>query len=76
MSQAAKKKFSSQVDPELLEELKEIAQEQGRQLQAVLHDAMRQYVEHVRGASPRDRVLAHFRASLERNRRLGELLAK
>jgi tRNA isopentenyl-2-thiomethyl-A-37 hydroxylase MiaE len=71
-----KKKYASQADPELLEQMRLIAREQGRQFQAVMEDAMRRYVEQVRGAEPRDRVLAHFRASVERNRRLGELLAK
>jgi hypothetical protein len=72
----SKKKYASQADAGLLDEMRGIAREQGRQFQAVMEDAMRQYVEAVRGTEPRGRVLAHLRASIERNRRLGELLAK
>lgn len=73
---ATRQKFSSQADPKLLDEMKALAREEGRQFQAVLEQAMREYVERQRGARPRAEVMAHFRASVERNRRLGELLAK
>lgn len=71
-----RKKFSSQADEVLLRSLREIAKAEGRLFQAVLEDAMRQYIENVQSSKPRESVLAHFRASVERNRRLGELLAK
>ena len=73
---ARRQKFSSQAAPALLLALREIAREEGRHFQAVLEDAMREYVENRRGAKPRESVIAHFRASVEKNRRLGELLAK
>lgn len=73
---APRKKFSSQADPEVLQALRAIAREEGRQFQAVLEDAMREYVEQRRSNKPRPAAMAHFRASVERNRRLGELLAK
>ena len=38
------KKFSSQADPDVLEALQEIAVREGRQFQAVLGDAMREYL--------------------------------
>ncbi len=69
-----RKKFSSQAEAALLESLRDIARAEGRQFQVVLEDAMRQYIE--ARHKPRDSVLSHFRASVERNRRLGELLAK
>lgn len=71
-----RKKFASQADAALLEQLREVAREEGRHFQAVLEDAMRLYLEQRDAQSPRARVMAHFRASVERNRRLGELLAK
>lgn len=71
-----RKKFSSQADPEVLSALREIAREDGRQFQAVLEEAMREYIEQRRDARPRPAAMAHFRASVERNRRLGELLAR
>jgi predicted transcriptional regulator len=42
---AARQKFSSQADPQLLNELKAIAQEEGRQFQSVLEQAMREFIE-------------------------------
>ncbi len=69
-------KFSSQADSELLAALRAIAKQDGRHFQAILEDAMRDYIEARRHDKPRTAVMAHFRASLEKNRRLGELLAK
>lgn len=69
-------KFSSQADSELLAALRAIAKQDGRHFQAILEDAMRDYIEARRQDKPRTAVMAHFRASLEKNRRLGELLAK
>ena len=69
-------KFSSQADSELLAALRAIAKQDGRHFQAILEDAMRDYIEARRLDKPRTAVMAHFRASLEKNRRLGELLAK
>ena len=76
MMSAVRQKFSSQADPRLLDELRAIAQEEGRQFQAVLEQAVREYVERKRSATPRAQVMAHFQASVEKNRRLGELLAR
>ena len=73
---AVRQKFSSQADPRLLDELHAIAQEEGRQFQAVLEQAVREFVERKRSATPRAQVMAHFQASVEKNRRLGELLAQ
>ena len=73
---ATREKFSSQAAPELLSAMREIARIEGRHLQAVLEDAMTSYIETRRQQNVRPEVMAHFHASLERNRRLGELLAK
>ena len=73
---AQREKFSSQAAPELLSKMREIAQKDGRHFQAVLEDAMTEYIEGRDQQKIRPEVMAHFRASLERNRRLGELLAK
>ena len=72
----AREKFSSQAAPELLSKMREIARSDGRHFQAVLEDAMRGYIESRERPNVRPEVMAHFRASLERHRRLGELLAK
>ena len=71
-----REKFSSQVQPELLEGIREIARREGRHFQAVLEDAMSAYIESQNQEQVRPAVMGHFSASLERNRRLGELLGK
>ena len=73
---AVREKFSSQASPELLSKMREIARSDGRHFQAVLEDAMSNYIESREGQKVRPEMMAHFHASLERNRRLGELLAK
>ena len=71
-----REKFSSQADPALLEALRGVARQEGRQFQAVLEDAMRGYLEERANGRVRPEVMAHFRASVERNRKLYELLAQ
>lgn len=70
-----RQKFSSRVDAELLAALGEIARRDGRRLNAVLEDAMRDYIAARMAQKPRPSVMAHFEASVEKNRRLGETLA-
>ena len=72
----AKVKYSSQAAPELLSAMREIAKQEGRQFQAVMEDAMQEYIVNRSRHTPRPEVMAHFRASVERNRRLAELLAE
>ena len=56
--------------------MREIARTEGRHFQAVLEEAMLSYIESKSQQKVRPEFMSHFRASLERNRRLGELLAK
>ena len=77
-----REKFSSRASPELLDGMREIARKEGRQFQSVLEDAMRGYIEsksesgdRTERGGVRPEVMAHFRASVERNRLLMELLA-
>ena len=71
-----REKFSSQASPELLAAIRDIARKDGRHFQTVLEDALREYIENRSQERPRASVMAHFQASVEKNRRLGELLAK
>ena len=71
-----REKFSSQADPQLLATLREIAKRDGRQFQAILEDAIRDYIENRSLGKPRATVMAHFQESIRKNRRLGELLAQ
>ncbi len=73
---AAREKFSSRAAPELLSRMREIARSDGRHFQAVLEDAMSAYIESRGRGKVRPEVMAHFRDSIERNRRLLELLAQ
>ena len=72
----ARQKFASQADPALLAEMRAIAEEEGRQLQAVLEEAMRDLIAKRRGVQPRAEVLAHLEATVEENRELYRRLAQ
>jgi hypothetical protein len=73
---SALRKFSSQADPEVLAGLQEIATREGRQFQAVLGDAMREYLAHKRQHAPRRNVLEAFQESLKERDELYRSLAK
>ena len=69
-------KFSSQARPELLEEVRALAAEEGRQFQAVLDEALTEWVARKKGEAPRPEVLGHLKASIARHRDLYAELAK
>jgi hypothetical protein len=73
---SALRKFSSQADPKILDGLHEIAAREGRQFQAVLGDAMREYLTHKRQQTPRRNVLEAFQDSLKERDELYRSLAK
>ena len=73
---AVREKFSSQAAPELLSKIRKIAKDDGRHFQAVLEDALRDYIKSREQQKVRPEVMAHYRASVERNRLLAELLAQ
>jgi hypothetical protein len=76
MTLMALQKFSSQARPELLEEVRALAAAGGRQFQAVLDEALTEWVERKKGEAPRPEVIAHLKASIARHRKLYEELAK
>jgi predicted transcriptional regulator len=65
MSSTAREKFSSQAAPEVLAAVREIAESQGRQFQAVLDEALRDYIDRHQNQRPRRHVMAAFAASLD-----------
>tara|TARA_R110002110_G_scaffold4877_4_gene24672 strand:- start:10432 stop:10656 length:225 start_codon:yes stop_codon:yes gene_type:complete len=71
-----RQKFASQADAELLEQMREMAKAEGRQFQAVVEDAFRDYIARKSGAHPRAEVMSHFRESVRRNAELYKRLAK
>ena len=71
-----KTKFSSQADADLLAEVRAIADDEGRHFQAVLQEALTEWVERKKGSAPRPEVVAHLKATISRNRDLYQHLAK
>ncbi len=71
-----KQKFSSQLDADLLADVRAISKEEGRQLQSVIDEALTEWVERKRGLRPRSEVLAHLKDSMARNRSLYRRLAE
>ena len=76
MSTAAREKFSSQAAPEVLAALRQIAESQGRQFQAVLDEALRDYIDRQQKERPRRHVMAAFASSLDEFDDLYRELAK
>lgn len=64
MSPMARVKFSTQVNPQLLKQVRDIADAEGRMLQAVIEEALRTLVEERRQSQPRARVLAAYQAGV------------
>ncbi|MDA0339890.1 MAG: hypothetical protein O2910_08680 [Proteobacteria bacterium] len=71
-----KQKFSTQVDPAILEEVRTIAKAEGRQVQAIVEEALVELVESRKQAKPRKHIMAHYQASIEKFGPLYERLAK
>jgi len=76
MTSSAREKFSSQAAPEVLAALRHIAETQGRQFQAVLDDALRDYIDRQQKERPRRHVMTAFASSLEEFDSLYRDLAK
>ncbi len=71
-----REKFSSQAAPEVLAALRQIASAQGRQFQAVLDEALRNYIDRQQTERPRRHVVASFASSLDEFDKLYRELAK
>jgi hypothetical protein len=76
MTTAIREKFSSQAAPEVLAALRKIADSQGRQFQAVLDEALRDYIDRHQLDHPRRHVVASFASSLDEFDSLYSQLAK
>ena len=76
MSSTAREKFSSQASPDVLTALRQIAEVQGRQFQAVLDEALRDYIDRQQKTRPRRHVMASFASSLDEFDHLYRELAK
>ncbi len=67
-------KFATQASPALLADVKAIAGEEGRLFQAVVEEALTEWVDRKRARVPRAEVIAHLVSSMEQNDDLLRLL--
>jgi hypothetical protein len=69
-------KFATQVDKDLLATVRDLAHEEGRQIQALVEEAFATLIEQRRQTRPRANVMAAYQASHARFASLYEKLAK
>jgi hypothetical protein len=62
---ASKEKFATQVTSEILAEVRALAQSEGRQLQALVDEALADLIEKRKNTRPRPRVMAAYHAGHE-----------
>lgn len=71
-----KVKFATQLAPDVLHALRDMARQEGRQLQAIIDEALREYMENRNARTPRRHVLEAARRSMARHDALYKELAK
>lgn len=76
MAASIREKFATQVDSEILAAIRTIAQKEGRQLQALVDEALADLIEKRKNAQPRAHVMAAYLASHEKYAGLYQKLAK
>jgi len=76
MMATALQKFATQADPQVLEEVRTIAAREGKQLQAVIDEALRDFIEKRKRGKPRPEVLTALGESLAEYDALYRELAK
>ncbi len=74
MSQA-REKFATQVNPEILAAVRTLAEKEGRQLQALVDEALADLIEKHKNAQPRAHVMGAYLASHEKYGTLYKKLA-
>ncbi len=75
MSQT-RKKFATQVNAEILSSIRTIAEKEGRQLQALVDEALADLIEKRKQSRPRPHVMAAYLASHDKYGELYKKLAK
>jgi hypothetical protein len=76
MANLAREKFATQVNSEILASVRDLAQSEGRQLQALVDEALADLIEKRKQNRPRAHVLAAYQASHEKFGPLYQKLAK
>ena len=71
-----RQKFATQVDPDILASVRQIAEQEGRQLQALVDEALADLIEKRKHGKPRQHVMASYLASHEKYGELYKKLAK
>ncbi len=69
-------KFATQADPKVLEEVRAIASREGKQLQSVIDEALRDFIEKRKRGRPRPEVLTALGESMAEFEALYRELAK
>jgi hypothetical protein len=73
MGVTGREKFATQVDAEVLAELRALSKTEGRQIQALVDEALADVIAKHRNAHPRSHVMSAYQAS---HRRFGPLYQK
>jgi hypothetical protein len=76
MAVKEKEKFSTQVDAKLLELARGLAETEGRQLQSLVEEALKDLLEKRRKQKPRDFVMTAYLESHDTYKSLYERLSK
>ena len=71
-----REKFATQVNSEILADIRALAQSEGRQLQALVDEALADLIEKRKNPRPRAHVMAAYLASHEKYSDLYQKLAK
>ncbi len=71
-----REKFATQVDADLLKSVRELARSEGRHIQAVVEDALREHLASRQGPGVRPHVMAAYLKSTERYPGLYKKLAE
>lgn len=76
MPDTVREKFSTQAAPEILSALQKIAESEGRPIQEILDEALREYIERKEKGQPRREAMDAFAQSLSEFDQLYRELAK
>jgi hypothetical protein len=76
MTTAPREKFATQVDAQILSSVRDLAKAEGRQIQALIDEALADLLEKRKQARPRAHVMAAYQASHDRFAPLYKKLAE
>lgn len=76
MTSQPREKFATELDSEILSAVRDLARSEGRQLQALVDEALADLIEKRRRCKPRAHVMAAYQASHERFAPLFKKLAE